>query len=135
MPSWKTGNGPGPGIWHAGLPGDCVAEPRIEMWRSHSVANVLLNVAGLVDSVPMRKTAVVTGAGGYIGRHVVSALADRGFRVKALDIRFDGVDERAERLSVDVFSGHEDIYDQLGRPDLVVHLAGVMASSTILRPT
>ena len=52
----------------------------------------------------MAKTVLVTGAGGYIGRHVVTALLERGLDVKALDLRLDGVDERAERLTLDLFS-------------------------------
>ncbi|WP_297566529.1 NAD(P)-dependent oxidoreductase [uncultured Arcanobacterium sp.] len=71
----------------------------------------------------MKKTILVTGACGYMGRHVVKALLDLGVQVKALDFRFDGVDERAERVSVDIFSGDKDIYEKLGKPDVVLHLA------------
>lgn len=71
----------------------------------------------------MGKSVLVTGAGGYIGRHVVTALLERGLTVKALDLRLDGVDERAERLQIDLFSGDTDIYDQMGRPGIVLHMA------------
>ncbi|WP_392399606.1 NAD-dependent epimerase/dehydratase family protein [Actinotignum urinale] len=69
------------------------------------------------------KTVLVTGAGGYIGRHVVSYLADKGVNVTVVDFKVDGVDPRAQVVSADIFSGKEDIYDQLGRPDVVIHMA------------
>ena len=71
----------------------------------------------------MNGTVLVTGAGGYLGRHVVLALLERGVHVKALDLRLDGVDPRAERVAADLFSADPEIYDRLGRPDVVLHMA------------
>lgn len=66
---------------------------------------------------------LVTGAGGYIGRHVVKKLLDQNHTVIASDIRLDGVDPRAVVCNVPIFSDDPDIYDQLGRPDVCIHLA------------
>ena len=66
---------------------------------------------------------LVTGAAGYIGRHVVNQLLAMGHEVIASDFHFNGVDERAQRCEVPIFSGAEDIYDRLGRPDVVIHMA------------
>lgn len=66
---------------------------------------------------------LVTGADGYIGRHVVKKLLDRGASVTALDLVTDEIDNRATRISGDIFSGEEDLYDRYGRPDALIHLA------------
>ncbi|WP_279019276.1 NAD-dependent epimerase/dehydratase family protein [Mobiluncus mulieris] len=71
----------------------------------------------------MSKKVVVTGAGGYIGRHVVSSLLELGHEVYAVDRRTDGIDPRAQILNVEIFSGAEDIFDQMGCPDVVIHMA------------
>ena len=72
----------------------------------------------------MSKTKVlVTGANGYIGRHVVEQLLNMGADVLSADFSFDGVDERAQRVETPIFSGLEDIYEQMGKPDVCIHLA------------
>ena len=71
----------------------------------------------------MQKTVFVTGAGGYIGRHVVRALCDAGARVLIPEHHAERVDPRAERVAVEIFSGSETIYQELGCPDACLHLA------------
>ncbi|MCQ4774269.1 NAD(P)-dependent oxidoreductase [Lacrimispora saccharolytica] len=66
---------------------------------------------------------VVTGAAGYIGRHVVKELLNMGHQVVAVDFSHKDVDERAEYSNVAIFSGDKDIYEQLGRPDVCIHMA------------
>ena len=71
----------------------------------------------------MKKKVLVTGANGYIGRHVVKRLLDMGYQVDACDIRFDQIDIRANKVQVPIFNGDEDIYNKLGNPDICIHLA------------
>ena len=71
----------------------------------------------------MDKKILVTGAGGYIGRHVVQKLCDMGMRVIAADLRTDGIDPRAQIADCDIFSGAADIFERLGSPDICLHMA------------
>lgn len=72
----------------------------------------------------MGKTSVlITGAAGYMGRHVVKAFLEAGYNVMVNDLNYKGVDERAERQEADIFSGDKNIYQQVGEPDILVHLA------------
>ena len=80
------------------------------------------------------KTILVTGAAGYIGRHVVKNALDRGYRVIAADFNFKGVDERAEFCDVPLFGGDADLYRKLGSPDVCIHLAWRDASAIIPPP-
>lgn len=69
------------------------------------------------------KKILVTGAGGYIGRHVVKKLLDDGQQVIAADFNKKGIDERAIFTDEPIFDGAEDLYDRLGRPDVLIHMA------------
>lgn len=67
---------------------------------------------------------LVTGANGYIGRHVVKALLDKGANVIACDIVTDDVDARAERTTLNLFDLPEgNVFEQLGSPDVCLHMA------------
>ena len=71
-------------------------------------------------------TVVVTGAAGYIGRHVVTALLERGFAVRAVvrPGRGGGVDARATLVEADLFASETDLDAVLGdSTQALIHLA------------
>lgn len=71
----------------------------------------------------MKKKILVTGAGGYIGRHIVNELLNKGCDVLASDFKFENIDKRAKYISYPIFSNDDDIYDKLEKPDVCIHLA------------
>lgn len=66
---------------------------------------------------------VITGASGYIGRHVVDEFINKGHEVVAVDIRNNGITPKAEYICESIFDDDPDIYSKLGSPELCVHLA------------
>ncbi|MGL5972683.1 MAG: NAD-dependent epimerase/dehydratase family protein [Oscillospiraceae bacterium] len=71
----------------------------------------------------MKKKVLVTGAGGYIGRHVVKNILDLGHDVVAIDFKGDGIDSRAEVISYDILNSSENVYTDLKKPDVCLHMA------------
>lgn len=71
----------------------------------------------------MCKKILVTGAGGYIGQHVVKTLLDKGAAVIATDIRLDDVDDRATKIQKNIFEENENIFTEMGSPDVCLHMA------------
>ena len=66
---------------------------------------------------------LITGVNGYIGRHVAEFLLNEGHEVLGADLRFDDLDTRIVRITEPIFSGAEDIYEKMQRPDVCIHLA------------
>jgi nucleoside-diphosphate-sugar epimerase len=70
-----------------------------------------------------RKVIAVTGANGYIGKHVVDALINQGAEIAAIDIVTNEINTKAKVIDLDIFSRSKDIYKILGEPDTCLHLA------------
>lgn len=67
---------------------------------------------------------LITGANGYIGRHVVKTACDAGYAVIANDFDLSGVDARAEKNAYPIFNEDgQSLMESLGKPDLCIHLA------------
>lgn len=66
---------------------------------------------------------LVTGSGGYIGRHIVKTLLDMGHSVIAADFNNDDVDDRSIKINESIFNLKEDAYKILNEPDVCLHMA------------
>jgi nucleoside-diphosphate-sugar epimerase len=83
----------------------------------------------------VRKTALLTGAAGKIGRYAIGALSRRGFDVVASDLRPDGIplDIRFEHCDLTNASAVDRLVG-LVRPDVIVHAAAVVAPLAYVEP-
>lgn len=72
-------------------------------------------------------TLLITGAGGYIGRHAVSEARARGHRVIAVMRREARMPEGVERLICDLADGGEALAGACARADAVIHCAASMS--------
>ena len=70
-----------------------------------------------------QKRYLVTGANGYIGKHVVDELLKLGYGVVACDVNLTTVAPEAEKLSVDIADSSINVFELAGKPDGMIHLA------------
>ena len=65
---------------------------------------------------------LVTGANGYLGQGIVKSILDLNHEVIATDFSVKNVDERANRISCNLFE-IDNPYDYFCKPDILLHLA------------
>ncbi|GAB2021311.1 NAD(P)-dependent oxidoreductase [Pseudolactococcus yaeyamensis] len=65
----------------------------------------------------------ITGANGYIGRHVVNAALAAEHEVYAIDFNFKNVPNEAKRIELNIFDHQKDVYKEMNEPDVLIHLA------------
>lgn len=68
---------------------------------------------------------LVTGANGYIGKHVVDKLIEKNFHVIACDFNNNKLNSEAEFINYDILNNvdNKNLYDYFNRPNHVIHLA------------
>jgi nucleoside-diphosphate-sugar epimerase len=69
------------------------------------------------------KSVLVTGSGGYIGRHIVNELLSAGYEVIANDINIFDVNPKARVIIGDIFTDTSRILSHFPIPDVCIHLA------------
>jgi GDP-D-mannose 3',5'-epimerase len=93
------------------------------------------------------KTAIVTGAGGFIGSHLVSYLKKKGYRVKGIDVKlpefnttaadeFSQIDLRSAEQSLAAITQADELYllaaDMGGVGYISQHHADLMRNNTLI---
>ncbi|SCH26267.1 Putative NADH-flavin reductase [uncultured Dorea sp.] len=71
----------------------------------------------------MNGKIVVTGANGYIGRHVITELLKKKKQVIAVDIDNNNIPNGVKFIKKSILDADEHIYEELGCPDVCIHLA------------
>lgn len=68
---------------------------------------------------------LITGANGYIGRHVLEKALETTDNVSVVDIRFNEKYQNVEYYEEDILeqSSSDDLYNKLGCPEVLLHLA------------
>lgn len=66
---------------------------------------------------------LVTGSNGYIGRHLVPILIEMGHSVTCVDVQEKAVSLNAVYYKKDIFSDATDLFEELGSPEILFHLA------------
>ncbi len=69
------------------------------------------------------KKILVTGAAGYIGRHVVKKLLEENQQVIVADLDTSCFGDEVKKINVNLFTADESIYKKVGEPDVCIHLA------------
>lgn len=68
---------------------------------------------------------LITGANGYIGRHVLKKSLELMNDVSVVDIKLNDFSQNVNQYQEDILSlcASDDLYNKLGKPEILIHLA------------